>query len=63
MSFSIEKKILNKTARLCVIGLGYVGLSITEAFTKAGFSILGLDTNKEKINHLKEKLPIKIEIQ
>ncbi|NDD58113.1 MAG: nucleotide sugar dehydrogenase [Chlamydiae bacterium] len=56
MSFSIEKKILNKTARLCVIGLGYVGLSITEAFTKAGFSILGLDTNKEKINHLKEKI-------
>ncbi|PIR00826.1 MAG: UDP-N-acetyl-D-glucosamine dehydrogenase [Nitrospinae bacterium CG11_big_fil_rev_8_21_14_0_20_45_15] len=46
------KKIENKTARIGVIGLGYVGLPILLEFGKAGFHIMGLDIDAEKIRKL-----------
>ena len=35
-----------------VIGLGYVGLPLALALAKAGYRVLGLDVDKEKINRL-----------
>ncbi len=46
------KKIENRTARIGVIGLGYVGLPILLEFGKAGFQTLGLDIDPEKIRKL-----------
>jgi UDP-N-acetyl-D-glucosamine dehydrogenase len=45
-------RIRNKEAVVAVLGLGYVGLTIMEAVAKAGFSILGYDQNKEKVDQL-----------
>jgi len=45
-------KIENKTARIGVIGLGYVGLPILLEFAEAGFHSLGLDIDPEKIRKL-----------
>ncbi len=39
----LEEKIKNKTAKLGVVGLGYVGLPLALAFTEAGFKVLGFD--------------------
>ena len=39
---------------VCVIGLGYVGLSIAYEAARAGFHVVGIDTSAEKINNLKE---------
>ncbi len=35
-----------------VIGLGYVGLPLIDAFVNAGFSCLGIDVDQKKVSHL-----------
>lgn len=46
--------IASKKAKIGVIGLGYVGLPLVHAFFKNGFSILGFDTDDNKVRSLKE---------
>src|SRR3970282_1546267 len=41
-----------RTARVGVIGLGYVGLPLVVAFGKAGFSVLGVDVDRERVARL-----------
>ncbi|GAB4336209.1 MAG: nucleotide sugar dehydrogenase [Candidatus Abyssubacteria bacterium] len=41
-----------KRALVGVIGLGYVGLPLAIEFCRAGFSVLGFDTDTEKVNSL-----------
>jgi UDP-N-acetyl-D-glucosamine dehydrogenase len=48
-----EKAILEKTAKVGVIGLGYVGLPLIRAFIHAGFKTLGLDVDQAKIDRLR----------
>jgi UDP-N-acetyl-D-glucosamine dehydrogenase len=36
------KAIRNKTARIVVIGLGYVGLPVACMFARAGFQVVGI---------------------
>jgi UDP-N-acetyl-D-mannosaminuronate dehydrogenase len=38
-----------KTATVGVIGLGYVGLPLAVEFAKAGFSVVGIDVDPQKI--------------
>jgi UDP-N-acetyl-D-glucosamine dehydrogenase len=47
-----KKKIEDKTARVGVVGLGYVGLPLAMAFAKKGYAVTGLDIDKEKIAKL-----------
>ena len=49
---SLDKKIRDKTARIGIVGLGYVGLPLAVTFVKAGFTVRGIDTNREKISQL-----------
>ncbi len=51
---SLEEKIKNKSAKIAVIGQGYVGLPLALAIHKAGFFVCGIDTNREKISMLKK---------
>lgn len=48
------KKIKHKTARIGVIGLGYVGLPLVCEFCKAGFSVIGLDIDQIKVDMLNQ---------
>lgn len=41
-------KFNNKTARVAVLGLGYVGLPFATVFAKAGFEVTGIDPISEK---------------
>jgi UDP-N-acetyl-D-glucosamine dehydrogenase len=45
-------KITSKTARVGVIGLGYVGLPLLAAFHRAGFHVVGFDIDPAKIEAL-----------
>lgn len=45
----LKEKILNKTATLGVIGLGYVGLPLAVEKAKAGFKTVGFDIQKSKV--------------
>tara|TARA_R110002072_G_scaffold139249_1_gene282706 strand:- start:52797 stop:54143 length:1347 start_codon:yes stop_codon:yes gene_type:complete len=48
----LEQKIQTRTATICVVGLGYVGLPLLRAFFQAGFPVLGYDVDQEKIDQL-----------
>ena len=47
------KKIAAKNALVAVVGLGYVGLPLSIRFAEAGFPVLGLDTDPEKVKSLR----------
>ncbi len=51
MSFSVlQQKIAAKTARIGVIGLGYVGLPVACLFAEAGFDVVGVDVKAERVD-------------
>ncbi len=47
-SVSLAERINNRTARIGVIGLGYVGLPLSLRFAEAGFQVLGFDIDVNK---------------
>ena len=49
---SLREQIDDGSARVGVIGLGYVGLPLLRAFWDAGFNVLGFDIDPEKISTL-----------
>jgi UDP-N-acetyl-D-glucosamine dehydrogenase len=48
----LHAKIESKTARVGIIGLGYVGLPLARAFVERGFRVLGFDVDAQKIARL-----------
>ncbi|HOW91845.1 MAG TPA: 3-hydroxyacyl-CoA dehydrogenase NAD-binding domain-containing protein, partial [Anaerolineaceae bacterium] len=44
------EKFKNKTARVAVLGMGYVGLPFATVFAKAGFEVTGIDPVAEKMD-------------
>lgn len=45
-------RIERRTARVAVVGLGYVGLPVAVEFAEAGFRVTGIDLDDSKINAL-----------
>jgi len=52
MLSSTKNKINSKEAKLCVIGLGYVGLPLAVEFAKAGFKVTGIDISENRVNKI-----------
>ena len=50
---SLSQKIADKSAKVGIIGLGYVGLPLISAFTNAGFTCIGFDVDDKKVESLK----------
>jgi UDP-N-acetyl-D-glucosamine dehydrogenase len=44
----LEEKIRARTARVGIVGLGYVGLPLAVEFAKAGFEVTGIDISEPK---------------
>ncbi|HVP00701.1 MAG TPA: nucleotide sugar dehydrogenase [Bryobacteraceae bacterium] len=51
-SAQLRQKIENHTARTGVVGLGYVGLPLAVELAQAGFSVIGIDIDRRKIDML-----------
>ncbi|GAB4581349.1 MAG: nucleotide sugar dehydrogenase [Anaerolineales bacterium] len=49
---SLLTKLHHKTARVAIMGLGYVGLPLAVVFGDAGFHITGIDPDKRKVDAL-----------
>ncbi len=49
---SLIKKIETRSAKIGVIGLGYVGLPLAIEFVNAGYEVIGIDIDQNKINSL-----------
>src|SRR6476620_827130 len=48
----LREKISSRTARVGVVGLGYVGLPLAVEFAKAGFHVTGIDVQQSKVDQL-----------
>jgi len=49
---TLLEKIHLRTARVGVIGLGYVGLPLAIEFAQAGFPVLGFDLDAKKVESI-----------
>ena len=50
----LRRRILNRTARIVVIGQGYVGVSLACVAAEAGFSVTGVDVDARRVAELTE---------
>ena len=48
----LADKIRNRTARVGIVGLGYVGLPLAVEFARAGFSVTGIDVSESKVRQV-----------
>jgi UDP-N-acetyl-D-galactosamine dehydrogenase len=56
-------KNLNKEDyKICIVGLGYVGLPLAARFSLKGFDVTGFDIKEERINQLVDKIDINNDI-
>ena len=49
---NLIKKIDDKSAKIGVIGLGYVGLPLAIEFVNAGYNVIGIDVDKSKVKSI-----------
>ena len=49
---ALKDKISGRTAHVGIVGLGYVGLPTMVALAQAGFSVTGLDTDRERVDRI-----------
>jgi UDP-N-acetyl-D-glucosamine dehydrogenase len=49
---NLNDKIRDKSARIGIIGLGYVGLPLAVEFAKSGFSVTGFDVDVSKVEDI-----------
>lgn len=46
----LSKKFSDRSAVICIVGLGYVGLPTAVSFAEKGFKVIGADKNKEVVD-------------
>jgi UDP-N-acetyl-D-galactosamine dehydrogenase len=56
------KKFNKKDYKICIVGLGYVGLPLAARFSLKGFNVTGFDTKEERVNQLINKIDINDDI-
>src|SRR5829696_5354874 len=47
-----DERIASRTARVGIVGLGYAGLPLAMAFAEAGFDVVGIDLNQERVQSI-----------
>ncbi len=48
--YNLEGKIKNKTAKIGILGLGYVGLPLAVTFAEAGLRVVGIDVEQTRVD-------------
>jgi UDP-N-acetyl-D-galactosamine dehydrogenase len=56
------KKFNKKDYKICIVGLGYVGLPLAARFALKGFNVTGFDTKEERVNQLINKIDVNDDI-
>ena len=52
------QSLTERSTRIGVIGLGYVGLPLLEAFSREGFAVTGIDVDaRNRYNREEERIP------
>ncbi len=47
---TLVEKLQKKTARIGILGMGYVGMPLAVVFAEAGFNVLGIDPDQRKVD-------------
>src|SRR5271157_3845571 len=48
------QRLQNRTAKVSILGLGYVGLPLAVVFAEAGFKVIGIDPIQEKVDKVQQ---------
>jgi len=58
----VENSLKNKTLRVCVVGIGRIGLPTALSFAKSGLQTIGVDINETLVNNINSEIfPLKDE--
>jgi UDP-N-acetyl-D-glucosamine dehydrogenase len=52
-TLSLQERVEDKSAKICILGLGYVGLPLAIGFADMGYAVTGLDTDAKKVDSLR----------
>jgi UDP-N-acetyl-D-glucosamine dehydrogenase len=55
VSSILKNKINSKKAKIAVMGLGYVGLPLAVNFAKAGYKVMGVDKDADRVSRIQNK--------
>lgn len=58
----LQEKLTSRTARIGVVGLGYVGLPLALLCNRRGFTVTGIESNEEKIEQLRRGEPYVVNV-
>src|SRR5215210_642437 len=50
-----DERIRTRSARIGIVGLGYAGLPLAMAFAEAGFQVVGVDLNRERVEAIEAR--------
>jgi UDP-N-acetyl-D-glucosamine/UDP-N-acetyl-D-galactosamine dehydrogenase len=56
------KNFNKKDYKICIVGLGYVGLPLAARFAFKGFNVIGFDTKRERVNQLINNIDVNDDI-
>jgi UDP-N-acetyl-D-glucosamine dehydrogenase len=59
----LQTRLKDRTARVAVLGLGYVGLPLAAVFAEVGFNVIGIDPDERKISTLNQGKSYIIDVQ
>src|SRR3954466_13478744 len=51
---AFDERIASRQAKIGIIGLGYAGLPLAMAFAEAGFEVVGIDLNADRVQAIAE---------
>ena len=51
---NLKNKLKNRSAKVVILGLGYVGLPLAAIFAEAGFNVVGVEPDQAKVDKLKK---------
>jgi len=57
------KKFYDRSARIGVVGIGYVGLPLAVVFAEAGYDVIGIDPNEEKVSALNQGISYILDVE
>lgn len=51
---NLKNKLTDRSAKVVILGLGYVGLPLATIFAEAGFNVVGVEPDQVKVVKLKK---------
>ncbi len=57
-----EERLAARELRVGIVGLGYAGLPLALAFAEAGFAVVGIDRDGERVNAVNQRRPYLVDV-